>query len=258
MRRFDKAHKLFIILGAFFITNALIAEFIGPKIFSVEKIFGMEPIKIKLFGVTIEGMNMSAGVLNWPIVFVMTDIINEYFGKRGVRFLSFLAVAMIAYAYFIVWIAQIVPPADFWMIKVLPSGEKVNLNTAFSVTFSQSMWIIVGSLTAFLIGQLVDVIAFHFIRRRTGEKMLWFRATGSTLVSQLIDSFVVVFIAFYIGSNWTLSQVFAVSVMNYTYKGIIAVFLTPLLYIIHFVVDSYLGQELAEQLITEAVENSKL
>ncbi len=258
MHKLRKEHILFVILGAFFITNALIAEFIGPKIFSLEKILGIETLEIKILGQTLPGMSMSAGVLNWPIVFIMTDIINEYFGKKGVRFLSFLAVAMISYAYLVAWIAQLVPPADFWTVKTLPNGETINLNTAFSVTFSQSMWIIIGSLIAFLIGQFVDVISFHYIRRKTGEKMLWLRATGSTLISQLIDSFVVVYIAFYLGSNWTFGQVLAVSFMNYLYKSGIAVFLTPLLYIVHSIVDKFLGKELAEELIENAVEDSVL
>ncbi len=255
--KLNKADKLFILLGAFFITNALTAEFTGTKIFSVEKIFGITPWKFSLFGEKIVGLNMTAGVLTWPFVFIMTDIINEYFGKKGVRFLSFLAVAMISYAYLAVWLAIEVPPAEFWEVKQI--GEKtVNMNLAFSLTFRQSLWIILGSLVAFLIGQLVDVLSFHFIRRKTGEKLLWLRATGSTLISQFIDSFVVLFIAFYIGNNWTLTQIFAVALLNYLYKGSVAILLTPLLYLIHNFIDNYLGEELAKELMKQAADDSVL
>ncbi len=65
--------------------------------------------------------------------------------------------------------------------------------------FRQGLWIIIGSMVAFLIGQVLDVLVFHRIKKITGEKRIWLRATGSTLVSQLVDSFVVLFIAFYVG-----------------------------------------------------------
>ncbi len=255
--RLNKADKLFILLGAFFITNALTAEFTGAKIFSVEKIFGIASLHFFLFGEKIVGLNMTAGVLTWPIVFIMTDIINEYYGKKGVRFLSFLAVAMIAYAYLAVWLAIEVPPADFWQFQKIGS-QNIDKNLAFSLTFRQSLWIILGSLVAFLVGQLTDVLSFHFIRRKTGEKLLWLRATGSTLISQLIDSFIVLFIAFYIGSNWTITQIFAVALLNYIYKGLVAILLTPLLYLIHNLIDNYLGKELSEELIQTAAKDSVL
>ena len=89
-----KETKLFIILASFFIANAIIAEFIGVKIFSVEGTLGLIPLDISLFGIEHLSLNMSAGVLNWPIVFIMTDLINEYFGKKGVKTLSYIAVTM--------------------------------------------------------------------------------------------------------------------------------------------------------------------
>ncbi|MEL6133183.1 MAG: VUT family protein, partial [Bacteroidota bacterium] len=93
---FKKENILFIILGGFFVTNALIAEIIGTKLFSVEKIFGLEPANLTLFGQEGNSFNMTAGVLLWPVVFVMTDIINEYYGKKGVQILSYLTAALIS------------------------------------------------------------------------------------------------------------------------------------------------------------------
>jgi len=115
-----------------------------------------------------------------------------------------------------------------------------------------------GSLVAFLIGQVVDVTVFHFLRAYTGSSKIWLRATGSTLVSQFIDSFVVLFIAFYIGAGWDLKLVLAIGVVNYFYKFFVAVFLTPLLYVLHYFIDFYLGKELSEQLIEEAAQSSRL
>jgi uncharacterized integral membrane protein (TIGR00697 family) len=126
------------------------------------------------------------------------------------------------------------------------------MQTAFGAVFGQGLWIIGGSLIAFLIGQLVDVHIFHHIKKRTGEKALWLRATGSTLISQLIDSFVVLVIAFYIGGKWPLKLVLAVGVVNYIYKFMVAVCLTPMLYLLHQLIDVWLGKELAKQMIDDA------
>lgn len=246
----SKRTILFLVLGSFFIANAIIAEFVGVKIFSVEETLGITPFAIKLWGDTYS-FNMTAGVLLWPVVFVMTDIINEYFGKHGVRLFSYIAAALIAYAFLMVFTTIHVAPAGFWLMKETADGP-VNMQAAFSSIFGQGLWIIVGSLVAFLIGQLIDVFVFHAIKQKTGNKMLWLRSTGSTLVSQFIDSFVVLIIAFYIGGNWPLKLVMAVGVVNYIYKFVIAVALTPILYVVHAIIDNYLGKEQAEQMMAEA------
>ncbi len=182
----DKSNTLFYILGTFFVANALLAEFIGVKIFSLEKLLGIEPINLSFFGESNLSFNLTAGVLLWPVVFIMTDIINEYFGRKGVRFMSFTAATLITYAFLMVYLAMGLSPADFWIERNTTQGT-VNMDMAFNTIFGQGLWIIAGSLTAFLIGQLVDVYVFHFLRSFTGSSKIWFRATGSTLVSQFID-----------------------------------------------------------------------
>jgi queuosine precursor transporter len=251
--RESKRTILFLLLGSFFIANAIIAEFVGVKIFSVEGTLGIAPFAIQLFGDTYS-FNMTAGVLLWPIVFVMTDIINEYFGKSGVRLFSYIAAAFITYAFVLVYASIHTAPASFWVTKQTASGV-VNMQDAFSNIFGQGLWIIAGSLVAFLLGQLIDVYVFHFIKTKTGNKALWLRSTGSTLVSQFIDSFLVLIIAFYIGGNWPLKLVLAVGVVNYMYKFCVAVLLTPLLYILHALIDNYLGKELAAKMTSEAAED---
>lgn len=260
----DKQARLFLFLGGFFIANALIAEFIGVKIFSLEKSLGLTPIVFSFFGEENLSFNLTAGVLLWPIVFVMTDVINEYFGKRGVRLLSFMAVALILYAFFMFFIAIRLVPADFWPTSHIQPGLPIEMqesirvkvsdyNYAFRLVYGQGLWIIVGSLIAFLIGQLLDVLVFHQIKKSTGENMIWLRATGSTLVSQFVDSFVVLFVAFYIGAGWSIKLVLAIGLVNYIYKFIMAVALTPLIYIAHDIIERYLGPELATKLKNEAL-----
>lgn len=253
----DKANTLFYILGSFFVANALLAEFIGVKIFSLEKLLGIQPINLSFFGEGNLSFNLTAGVLLWPVVFIMTDIINEYFGRKGVRFMSFTAATLIAYSFLMVYFAMGLSPADFWIERKTVYGT-VNMDLAFDAIFGQGLWIIFGSLVAFLVGQLVDVYVFHFLRSFTGSKKIWLRATGSTLVSQFIDSFVVLIIAFYIGAGWDISLVLAIGVVNYIYKFFVAVFLTPLLYLIHFIIDLYLGKELSAKLIEDAALTSRV
>lgn len=248
-----KESRLLLILSAFFVANAILSEFIGVKIFSVEETIGFKKLGINLFGVPNLSFNMSAGVLTWPIIFIMTDIINEYFGVKQVRFLSTLTAILIGFAFFVVWIAMKLQPSDFWLMQKV-NGQQINMLVAFDAIFGQGMWIIIGSITAFLIGQMVDVVVFHKIKKITGENALWLRATGSTLISQLIDSFVVIFIAFYLNPNynWSWQMVAAIGLVGYTYKFIVALLMTPILYVVHNIIDSFLGKDLAHKMIKMA------
>jgi uncharacterized integral membrane protein (TIGR00697 family) len=241
----SKPTRLFIFLGGFFIANALLAEFIGIKIFSLEKTFGFAPLSMTLFGVKDLGFNLTAGVLLWPVVFVMTDIINEYYGRKGVRFLSWMAVVLIIYAFLMAFLAIQAPPNDWWQsisgVRDTAANSITDMNLAFQRIFGQGLWIIVGSVVAFLIGQVIDVAVFHKIKSITGEGKIWLRSTGSTVISQFVDSFVVLLIAFWIGSDWDLVRVLAIGVVNYTYKFFMALVLTPVIYGVHGAIERYLG-----------------
>lgn len=245
--------RLLLMLAMFFVCNALLSELIGVKIFTVEGSLGLSKLDINLFGVPGLSLNMSAGVITWPLVFISTDIINEYYGIKQVRFLSVLTAVLIGYAFIIIAFTLQLVPADFWVHQVV-NGQKLNMHVAFAGVFGQGMWIIAGSITAFLIGQMVDVFIFHRIKRITGEKALWLRATGSTVVSQFIDSFVVIYIAFYLNPqyHWSWKMVAAIGIVNYSYKFIIALLMTPLLYLVHAAIDRWLGKELSQKLIEEA------
>jgi len=220
---------------------------IGVKIFALEDTFGWDSFNWNLFGQ--EGsLNFTAGVLLWPVVFIMTDVINEYFGRRGVRMLSFLTVGLIIYAFVMIYLAIGLAPADWW-IGVNAENGVDNMQTAFANIFGQGLWIIGGSLVAFLVGQLIDVFVFQKIKQVTGDKMVWARATGSTLISQFIDSFVVLYIAFVLGpQQWGWGLFLAVGTVNYVYKFLMAIVLTPVIYLAHELIDRYLGKERAEEM----------
>jgi uncharacterized integral membrane protein (TIGR00697 family) len=252
----DKRHRLFLVLGGFFITNTLVAEFIGIKIFSLEETLGLTPLNMKFFGVDGLGFNLTAGVMLWSVVFVMTDIINEYYGKKGVRLLSNMAVVLILYAFLMFFVGIKLEPNQWWQfesgLREDPGQSLPDMDLAFGRVFGQGLWIIIGSLVAFLVGQIVDVMVFHRIKKSTGEKKIWLRATGSTLVSQFIDSYIVLVVAFYVGADWDLVRVLAIGTVNYLYKFGLAILLTPLIYLGHYIIDRYLGDNLAEQMKLEA------
>ena len=250
----NRANRLFIILAGFFLTNALIAEFVGVKIFALEESIGADPFHWSLFGIS-GTLNFTAGVLLWPFVFIMTDVINEYFGVRGVRLISWIAVAFIAYAFLAAYAAISLAPATFWVEANAGLGVP-DVQKAYAVVFGQGLWTICGSIIAFLVGQLIDVAIFHRILKMTGEKHVWLRATGSTAASQLVDSFVVLYIAFVLGpQKWPTSLFLAVSTVNYAYKMLAAIALLPLLYLMRHGIRAYLGHAREKELREEAASD---
>lgn len=243
----DRATRLFIALAAFFCVNAMLAEFIGVKIFALEDTLGIAPMEWNLFGQT-GSLSFTAGTLLWPIVFVFTDIINEFYGKRGVCTISSIAVALILYGFVFAFAAIHLAPAGWWVEAAQDQGVP-DYQKAYAAVFGQGLWTIAGSVVAFLLGQLIDVSVFHRIRRMTGERMVWLRATGSTAVSQLVDSFVVLYIAFVLGpQQWPTSLFLAVASVNYVYKMLAAIALIPLIYLMRRAITAYLGAARAEEL----------
>jgi uncharacterized integral membrane protein (TIGR00697 family) len=240
-----KKMNLFLFLTGLFLVNALTAEIIGPKIFSLETLLGFQPAQIPFWNNIHLDFNLTAGAIIWPVVFITTDIINEYFGKEGVKKISYLAAILIAYAFGIIYVATDLPPAEFWiqLNNTDTTGSEFNIDYAYGKIFRQGFGIMVGSIAAFLVSQLLDAYVFHTIKTKTAGRGIWLRATLSTLVSQLIDSFLVLYIAFYIfggEAKWTLSLVFSVGIINYIYKFTMALLLSPLLYVAHFLIDLYL------------------
>ena len=251
----QKKNRLFVILAGIFLTNAIMAEMIGVKIFSGENALGFEPAHLNILGFTMD-FNLTAGAVIWPVVFITSDLINEYFGKPGVKRISYLAAFFIAYSFIVIFLTIKLPPAQWWLDanNQDAQGNYFNMDFAFNKILGQGQRIIIGSLAAFLISQLVDVFVFQQLRKITGQKMLWLRATGSTLVSQFIDSFVVLYIAF-IGV-FSGEQIVAIGITNYIYKFSVAILLTPLIYLGHYVIDRYLGKENAQKLSEEAAQKS--
>lgn len=212
-----KKELVFVILAGIFITNAVTAELFGGKLIQIGPFV------------------MSIGILPWPIVFLTTDLINEYFGEKGVKKLSLITALLIAYAFIILFLAISIPAAK----GISPVNDD-----QFYAVFGQSMWIIVGSITAFLVSQLIDVTVFWFFKNRTGNRKIWLRATGSTIISQFFDSFIVLGIAFWLPGKINFNTFISSALTGYTFKLGIAILLTPLLYLGHYLIKKYLSEEI--------------
>lgn len=219
---FNKRKDLvFIILAGFFITNAIVAELIGGKL-------------IQFFGL----FTQSIGIILWPVVFILTDLINEHYGKQGVRKLTYITVGLIAYTFILISIGLNISAVPF---------SPVN-DENFRIVFGQSQWIIVGSIIAFLVSQLVDVYVFWLFRNRTGGKMIWLRATGSTVISQLIDTFIVQYVAFVLPGKWTADEFLHNASWGYSFKLIIAFCLIPFIYAGHYAINKFLNSDKKQSL----------
>jgi queuosine precursor transporter len=229
--KLNKPTRLLIVLIAVFITCAVTAELISSKLFQVD--LGSMGTYVSI-----------VGIFPWPIVFLTTDIINEFYGRKILRMVSVITSVMIGLCFIIVYIAM--KPTAF-VVPGVASDEQ------FNAVFGQSMWIIAGSITAFFVGQLVDSFVFWFFKKRTGGKYIWLRTTGSTVISQLIDTFIVLFIGFVVPGIFTMSQWLSTGATNYVFKLMIAIGLTPLIYLFHWIVEKYLGDEKAH-LMEEVAE----
>jgi uncharacterized integral membrane protein (TIGR00697 family) len=224
----EKRSWVFVFLAGLFITNAVTAELISNKLIEIPISFSFGDFKIGPF-ITI------VGILPWPVVFLLTDLLNEFYGQKAVRRLSWITAILIAYCFIIVTITLGIPAFN------LPGADLVSTET-YNQVFGQAQMVIIGSITAFLVSQLLDAFIFDQIKKRTGNKFIWLRSTGSTLFSQLIDSFIVLYIGFVLPGKIKLSDFSSLALTNYSLKIFIAISLTPLIYLGHYLIKKILSK----------------
>ena len=215
-------------LAGIFISSLLIADITGVKLF-----------QFKVAGWTIQH---TCGMLTFPITFLLTDLVNEYYGPRAAKRLVWLGLAMGFFVFVVVNVALAMPR---WEV---PFNIK---DGSFEDVFANSRVMYVASLGAYIVGSLADIAMFGWIKRLTGSKMIWLRATGSTVVSQFIDSFIVTWLAFNVGrlmfptdtAPMPMGDVLKTAATGYTLKFVIAVGLTPVIYLGRYVLTNRLGMK---------------
>lgn len=215
--KLDARLSLFVTLVAVFMTCLVVGDLIGGKLTSVT-LFGREWV-------------FSAGQLAFPVTFILTDILNEFYGRKVARRVTLLAFFMVGLTLAIIAIAGLLPWASF---TSGPDWDGVTPHE-FDVVFSQAMWIQISSMFAFLIGNFIDISVFFVLKRATGNRMLWLRATGSTAISQLVDTLVINALVW--GWKVTPSEYVSLALGSYAVKIVVAVLVTPVIYALHGVIE---------------------
>jgi uncharacterized integral membrane protein (TIGR00697 family) len=201
----DRKQQFFVWLTAIFVAALITGDFIGGKFW------------------VLFGYNLSAGIIPFPLTFVLTDVVNEFYGTEGARRLTFVGLGAAVFVWLVIQLALHLPPSP-----VSPIPDAV-----FQSAFGTSSRLYVASLSAYVVGQLLDISIFRTLRRITGHRLLWLRATGSTVLSQAIDSFTVSFV--FLAGNQSLGFITHNAANNYVGKLIMAVLLTPVIYAMHAV-----------------------
>ncbi|MDQ3336814.1 MAG: queuosine precursor transporter [Myxococcota bacterium] len=215
--KLDARLNLFITLVAVFMVCLVVGDLIGGKVTSLHA-FGRE-------------WPFSVGQLAFPVTFILTDILNEFYGRKVVRRITFLAFAMVGLTLVIVYAAGAMP---WWSVTLAPGWTGVTPHE-FDVVFTQATRIQLASMAAFLTANLVDITVFFFIKKATGNRMLWLRATGSTAVSQLIDTALITALVF--GTRITFEQYVSFVMTSYLIKLAAAIGVTPIIYALHNVIE---------------------
>ena len=199
----DRKQQFYVWLTAIFVAALVTGDFIGGRFW------------------VLGGFTLSAGIIPFPLTFVLTDVVNEFYGPSGARRLTFVGLGAAVFVWAVIQLALHLPSSPTSPIP----------DTVFQAAFGTAARLYVASLSAYVIGQLLDISIFRTLRKLTGHRLLWLRATGSTVVSQAIDSFTVSFV-FLVGTQ-ALGPITQNAANNYVGKLIMAVLLTPVIYAIH-------------------------
>lgn len=209
----DRRQRLYVWITAVFVSALLAGDLIGGKFFRVA------------------GIDLSVGMIPFPLTFVLTDVVNEFYGSDGARRITYVGLGMALFVFTLINVALLLPV----------SPESPIPQELFARAFGWSARLYVASLTAYVVGQLLDIAMFQVFLRLTGHRFLWLRATGSTVVSQLVDTLVVNFVL--LSGTKPLGFVLGVARNGYVVKLVIAIAMTPAIYLMRKVALRYLEPE---------------
>ena len=226
--RFSTPQQIYLWLATFSAACLIIADIVGVKLFQIPLPYSFTlPVVGEISSIT-----HTCGMLTFPVTFLITDTVNEFYGKRAARRLILLGFSMALFVFLVINIAQAMPAWD------VPFNVT---QSSFDSIFGSAKIMYIASLIAYVVGNLADISLFGIIKKLTGGKMIWLRSTGSTVISQFIDSFFVRWIAFYIGRRMfpgggtpmSMPEVLKTACTGYTLKFVIAIALTPVIYACH-------------------------
>jgi queuosine precursor transporter len=221
--RIDRRTQLFVVLTSIFVSCLLVGDIIGGKL-----------LETHAFG---RAFVISVGMIPFPITFLLTDLLNEFYGKRAARFITWVGFFCAALTFLIL---QVSASLSWAPITRAPDWSGVN-ESAFNNVFAGSQRILYASMAAYLIAQFTDIAIFNLLKRLTHNRLLWLRATGSTLISQAVDTVVIQSLAWF--GILPVGEIIALVLTSYVVKVVVAVGLTPLIYAGHGLVQRLLGIE---------------
>lgn len=219
----NRKQRLYVWLSGVFVSALIVGDLIGGKFFRVG------------------GLDLSVGMIPFPLTFVLTDIVNEFYGAEGARRVTFVGLGMAVFVFSVINLALVLPV----------SPDSPMAQDDFARTFGWSSRLYVASLTAYVVGQLLDISIFRLFVKYVGGRFLWLRATGSTVFSQAVDTLVVNFVL--LSGTKSLGFILAVVKDSYLVKLGIAVALTPLIYFGRGVFKKYLEEEGGDPLDSPAL-----
>lgn len=219
--KLDARVKLFVLLAGLFITCLIVGDLIGGKLYRLDA-GGLE-------------LTISVGMIPFPLVFLLTDLINEFYGARAARWVTTVGFLMAWLTIGVLALATAVP----WAPQTTAADWAGVNQPAFDRVFASSTRILVASTAAYLVAQLIDIGIFHLLKRRTHGRLLWLRATGSTVVSQGVDTVIIQFLAWW--GIMEIGDIISIILTSYLVKLVIAIALTPAIYAGHALVERGLG-----------------
>jgi queuosine precursor transporter len=217
----DKRVGLFVVLAGLFCTALVVADLISVKLFE----FRLGPLVSP----------MTVGIIAFPVTFVLTDILNEFYGKKAARFVTWLGLCMALFTFATLSVAS----AMEWAPLTRAPDYRGTVEASFNNVFGGSQRILLASMVAYVISQITDIAVFHLFKRVTHNRLLWLRATGSTAASQCIDTLVFQFVAW--AGVLPGAVILDIVVKSYAVKLLVAVGLTPVIYAAHALVERLLG-----------------
>lgn len=202
--------RMFLVLAAIFLTSLVMANIIGITKF-----------------VTVFGLTIPVGMIAYPITFLATDLISEFYGRRRASFLVWVGLGMNAFMLLIMTIGFYASPDAIWSEGILKGDNPDAVNT-YATVYGYMVRGTIASMIAYLIAQLTDVHLFHFWKELTGGKHLWLRNNGSTMISQILDTIAVISITLY--PTHSFGDIVSIIISGYLFKFFVALVDTPLFY----------------------------
>ena len=224
----DNSAKIYSFLMSLFVVMLVLTNIIGTKIFVIFS----ESMPNGLFGFPIA---LTAGIITYPVTFLVTDVTSEIFGKKKANLLVLAGFSCSLLSLLIIFIVLKLQPAEAWL-SGSPYETLEEMNTAFNSVFLLPGVLIVASMSAYLVAQLIDIRIFHFIKMITNSKYLWLRNNLSTMCSQLIDTVIVNSIFLGIGMGLDVKIIMQIILCNYIVKILFAAIDTPLVYLCVFLI----------------------